>query len=71
MGTTISGTTIYTSDGDWISTPVPYEIIKDQLLTEYGQCIEVPGTKGNNYMIKVDNITCIEEKLPGNEEEKK
>lgn len=64
------GACIYTTDGDWVNTPAPYEIIKDQLLTEYGQYIEVPGTKGNNYMIKVDNITCVEQTLPNNEEEK-
>lgn len=70
MGTTI-GTTIYTTDSDWINTPVPYEVIKDQLLTERGQYIEVPGAQGNSYMIKVSNITCIEQELPNNGEEKK
>ena len=64
MGTT----RIYTTDGDWIHTPVPYEVIKDQLLTERGDYIEVPGTQGNSYMIKVDNITCVEQTLPNNEE---
>ena len=63
-------TNIYTVDGDWISTPVPYEIIKDQLLTERGQYIEVPGTQGNSYMIKVDNIACIEQEIAKGKEEK-
>lgn len=65
------GTCIYTNDGDWVRTPVPYEVIKDQLLTERGQYIEVPGTQGNNYMIKVSNIACIEQELPNGKEEKK
>lgn len=65
------GTTIYTTDGDWISTPVPYEVIKDQLLTERGQYIEVPGAKENSYLIKISSITCIEQELPNHEEEKK
>lgn len=64
-------TNIYTIDGDWINTPVPYEVIKDQLLTERGQYIEVPGALGNKYMIKVDNIARIEQELPKHEEEKK
>lgn len=63
-------TNIYTVDGDWINTPVPYEIIKDQLLTERGQYIEVPGTQGNSYMIKVDNIACIEQEIAKGKEEK-
>lgn len=67
------GTNIYTSDGDWVNTPVPYETIRSWLLIErplVKPYIEVPGTKGNNYMIKVDNITCVEQTLPNNEEEK-
>lgn len=55
------GTNIYTTDGDWVNTPAPYEIIKDQLLNECGQYIEVPGANGNAYLIKISNITCIEE----------
>lgn len=57
------GTYIYTTDGNSFYTPTPYEIIKDQLLTERGRYIEVPGTEGNNYMIKVDNISVIEQEL--------
>lgn len=64
------GTTIYTTDGDWISTPVPYEVIKDQLLTERGGYIEVPGAKENAYLIKVSNIACVEQTLPNGKEEK-
>lgn len=64
-------TNIYTIDGDWINTPVPYEIIKVELLVEREQYIEVPGALGNKYMIKVDNIARIEQELPKHEEEKK
>lgn len=65
------GTCIYTTDGDWIRTSMPYEIIKVELLAEREQYIEVPGTQGNNYLIKVSNITCIEKELPSGKEEKK
>lgn len=66
-----AGTTIYTSDGDWISTPTPYEKVRSWLLDNQRPYLEVVGYQGNSYLIKTDNITCIEEKLPGNEEEKK
>lgn len=47
------------------------EVIKDQLLTERGGYIEVPGAKENAYLIKVSNIACVEQTLPNNEEKKK
>lgn len=68
------GTSIYTSDGDWIHTSVPYETIRSWLLLErplVKPYIEVPGAKGNNYLIKISNITCIEQELPNGKEEKK
>ena len=65
------GTTIYTTDGDWISTPTPYEKVRSWLLDGQRPYMEVPGYQGNDYLIAIDKITCIEEKLPGNKEEKK
>lgn len=65
------GTTIYVTDGDWIDTPVTYETVKDALVVGQKPYIEVPGYKGNNYLIPISQITCIEEKLPNNEEKKK
>lgn len=65
------GTTIYTTDGDWISTPTPYETVRSWLLDGQRSYMEVPGYDGNDYLIAIDAITCIEEKLPSNEEEKK
>lgn len=64
-------TTIYTTDGDWISTPAPYEKVRSLLLDNQRPYIEVPGYNGNDYLIQISQITCIEGKLPGNEEEKK
>lgn len=63
------GTNIYTTDGDWVNTPASYNQVKD-LLLENKPYIEVPGAKGNNYLIKVSNITCVEQKLSKHEEEK-
>jgi hypothetical protein len=51
-----------------------YQTIRSWLLIErplVEPYIEVPGTEGNNYLIKVDNISCVEQELPGYEEEKK
>lgn len=70
---TTMGTRIYTADGDWVHTPTPYETIRSWLLTErplVEPYIEVPGAKGNAYLIKISNITCIEQELPKYEEEK-
>lgn len=67
-------TNIYTTDGDWINTPVPYEKIRSWLLVERplsGPYIEVPGSQGNNYLIKIDNIACIEQEIAKGKEEKK
>lgn len=68
------GTCIYTTDGDWIRTSVPYEKIRSWLLIErplVEPYIEVPGVKGGTYLIKISNITCIEQELPSGKEEKK
>lgn len=68
------GTCIYTTDGDWIRTSVPYETIRNWLLLErplVKPYIEVPGAKENAYLIKVSNIACVEQTLPNNEEKKK
>ena len=68
------GTNIYTLDGNLIYTQMTYETIRSWLLIErplVEPYIEVPGTEGNNYLIKVDNISCVEQELPGYEEEKK
>lgn len=67
------GTCIYTTDGDWIRTSVPYETIRSWLLIErplVEPYIEVPGTEGNNYLIKIDNISCIEHEISDYLEEK-
>ena len=66
------GTCIYTVDSECIRTTMPYEKLKSALLASAGKApyVEVPGIHGNNYLIKVDNITCIEQELPGNWEEK-
>lgn len=67
------GTYIYTTDGNSFYTPTPYETIRSWLLIErplVEPYIEVPGTEGNKYLIKVDNISCVEQELPGYEEEK-
>lgn len=63
-------TNIYTTDGDWINTPVPYNTVRG-LLLENKPYIEVSGTQGNSYMIKVDNIACIEQEIAKGKEEKK
>lgn len=66
------GTRIYTTDGNWVHTPTPYETIRSWLLIErplVEPYIEVPGTEGNNYLIKIDNIACVEQELSGHEEE--
>ena len=68
------GTNIYTLDGNLIYTQMNYQTIRSWLLIErplVEPYIEVPGTEGNNYLIKVDNISCVEQELPGYEEEKK
>ncbi len=57
-------TNIYTTDGDWINTPVPYEIIRSWLLIErplVGPYIEVPGANGHACLIKISSISYIEE----------
>lgn len=66
------GTCIYTTDGDWVYTTMPYEKLKSALLAsaEEAPYVEVPGAQGNNYLIKISNITCIEQELPNHEEEK-
>lgn len=67
------GTCIYTTDGDWIRTSVPYEKIRSWLLLErplVKPYIEVPGAKGNTYLIKISSIACIEQELNGKEEKK-
>lgn len=59
-------TNIYTTDGDWINTTVPYDTIRSWLLVERPLSepyIEVPGSQGNNYLIKIDNIACIEQEI--------
>lgn len=65
------GTTIYTADGDWISTPTPYEKVRSWLLDNQRPYLEIVGYQGNSYLIQISQITCVEQKLPGNEEEKK
>lgn len=68
------GTCIYTTDGDWIYTPTSYETIRSWLLLErplVKPYIEVPGAKGNTYLIKISNIACIEQELADYREEKK
>ena len=67
------GTNIYTLDGNLIYTQMTYETIRSWLLIERPSVepyIKVPGTEGNNYLIKIDNISCVEQELPGYEEEK-
>lgn len=68
------GTRIYTADGDFIRTLLPYKTIRSWLLIErplVESYIEVPGTKGNAYLIKISSITCIEQELTDYLEEKK
>lgn len=65
------GTCIYTTDGVCISTPTPYEKVRSWLFDGQRSYMEVPGYDGNDYLIAIDEITCIVEKLPSNEEEKK
>lgn len=65
------GTSIHTTDGDWISTPIPYETVRNALDRYKRPYIEVTGYQGNNYLIQISHITCVEEKLPNDKEEKK
>lgn len=60
------GTYIYTIDGNSFYTPTPYETVRSWLLTErplVEPYIEVPGTEGNAYLIKISNIGFIEQEL--------
>lgn len=52
------------------STPLAYDKVRDMLL-ENRLYIEVPGTQGNHYMIRADNITCIEQEMSDYLEEKR
>ena len=65
------GSYIYTTDGNSFYTPTAYEKLKGTLLASAVEVpyFEVPGARGNACLIKVSNITCIEQELPKHGEE--